>query len=102
MKNWNAHDNLPVDFQGRPIPPRSQVGYYPGYSTLSQKEFWDEATRDEITKRVENIPPILFFTLEEARLLTAVADRVLPQDDRDQEHKIPIVSFINGVSRSLR
>jgi len=95
MENWNPNDNLPRDLQGRPIPPRSQVGYYPGYSTLSQKEFWDEATRNEIMKRVENIPPILFFTPEEARLLAAIADRILPQDDRDQEHKIPIVPFID-------
>ena len=38
-----------------------------------------------------NVPPIRFFTPEEARLLTAVCDRLLPQDDRDDAHRIPIV-----------
>jgi hypothetical protein len=44
---------------------------------------------------VEKVPPIRFFTAEEAQLLAAVCERILPQDDRDELHKIPIVNFID-------
>jgi len=41
---------------------------------------------------------IRFFGPEEAGLLQAVCDRVLPQDDRDDAHRIPIV---NGIDQRL-
>ncbi|HEU5200262.1 MAG TPA: gluconate 2-dehydrogenase subunit 3 family protein [Ktedonobacterales bacterium] len=99
---------LPIDPQtGKPIPPKAQPGYYPGYSTLSQQDFWDEATRKEVVGRVENIPQITFFSLDEEHLITAIANRILPQDDRDEAHKIPIVPFIdhrlaNGIINGYR
>lgn len=86
----------PIDPQTRlPLPPRAQPGYYPGFSTLDQRSFWDEATRKIVQARVEQVPPIRFFSTGEAGLLKAVCDRVLPQDDRDEEHKIPVVNFID-------
>lgn len=74
---------------------KAQPGYYPGFHTLSQQAFWDEATRRTVLKRVQDVPPIRFFTPEEACLMHAVCDRLLPQDDRDDEHKIPIVNYID-------
>ncbi|MGH2409083.1 MAG: gluconate 2-dehydrogenase subunit 3 family protein, partial [Chloroflexota bacterium] len=89
-------DLLPVDpATGRPLPPRAQPGYYPGFSTLSQQNFWDEATRTVVLTRVREIPQIRFFTPDEAVLMQAVLDRVMPQDDRDAEHKIPLLPFID-------
>ncbi len=89
----------PVDPHTKaPLPPRAQPGYYPGFSTLSQQSFWDEATRNVVLKRVHEPPPIRFFTAEEATLLEAVCARLLPQDDRDEAHRIPI---INGIDRRL-
>ncbi|HEY7790977.1 MAG TPA: gluconate 2-dehydrogenase subunit 3 family protein [Vicinamibacterales bacterium] len=81
---------------GEPIPPRETPGYYPGYHTLDQQAFWDAATRDTIRTRVHDVPPIRFFTAEEAALLTAICARVLPQDDRDEAHRIPIVNHIDA------
>lgn len=75
---------------------RAQPGYYPGYSTLSQQGFWDDATRRVIRRRVEEVPPIRFFDTEEAALLEAVCDRILPQDDRDAAHTVPIVNGIDA------
>jgi hypothetical protein len=87
---------LPVDPQsGKPIPRTKQPGYYPRYSTLSQKKFWDATTRKLIEERVANIPPIRFFTQAELPLITAVTSRVLPQDDRLAEYRIPIVPWID-------
>jgi len=80
---------------GRKMAPKQQPGYYPGYSTLSQKAYWDATTRHVIEDRVYNIPPVRFFTEEEFLTITAVCDRVLPQDDRTPDRKIPIVPFID-------
>lgn len=89
-------DLLPVDPRtGQPKPPVKQPGYYPGFHTLSQRDFWDAATRDEINKRVQRIPEIRFFTAEELRIMTAVCERILPQDDRLPEYQIPIVNYID-------
>ncbi|MGH9683918.1 MAG: gluconate 2-dehydrogenase subunit 3 family protein [Candidatus Acidiferrales bacterium] len=90
-------DRRPVDPKtGRPLATRAQPGYYPGYRTLSQKAFWDEATRKVVLDRVETIPAIRFFTPGETLLMKAVCDRILPQDDRDEQHKIPVVNFIDA------
>jgi hypothetical protein len=89
-------DNRPIDRQtGKPIGPMAQPGYYPDFSTLRQQKFWDAKTREVVLDRVNNVPEIRFFSPPEARLLKAVCDRVLPQDDRDESHKIPIVPHID-------
>lgn len=83
---------------GAALPPRAQPGYYPGFSTLAQQQYWEEATRKLVLERVSQVPPIRFFTADEALLFAAIADRVLPQDDRDEAHRIPIV---NGLDERL-
>jgi gluconate 2-dehydrogenase subunit 3-like protein len=80
---------------GQPMPPRATPGYYPEFNTLSQQAFWDEATRNVVLNRVQHTPPIRFFSADEARLMAALCDRLLPQDDRDAGHKIPIVNVID-------
>lgn len=82
----------------RPLPPRAQPGYYPGFSTLGQKSFWDDATRTVVLRRVNEPPSLRFFSADEARLLRAVCDRIMPQDDRDEAHRIPL---INGIDQRL-
>ncbi|HEX4751039.1 MAG TPA: gluconate 2-dehydrogenase subunit 3 family protein, partial [Bryobacteraceae bacterium] len=79
----------------QPIAPSKQPGYYPGYSTLSQRKFWDAATRETVEKRVYHIPQIRFFTADELILFQAVVDRILPQDDRLPEFRIPIANYID-------
>jgi hypothetical protein len=92
----NAGERLPMDpITGKPLQPRAQPGYYPGYSTLDQKGFWDQATRTVVLERIRGIPPLRFFTKEEARLFETVCDHILPQDDRDIAHRIPIVPFVD-------
>ena len=79
----------------RSLPKREQPGYYPGYHTLDQQNWWDATTRDLIRDRVENVPPIRFFSVEELPLIRAVADRIIPQDDRVAERIIPVVDYID-------
>jgi len=78
-----------------PLEPRAQPGYYPGFSTLGQQSFWDAATREIVRKRVQEIPPIRFFNEKETRAMQVLCDHILPQDDRDAAHRIPILPFID-------
>lgn len=72
-----------------------QPGYYPGYHTLDLRGAWDEATRKTVMARVNQSTAPRFFSVEEAARMQAVLDRVLPQDDRDAAHKIPVLALID-------
>ncbi len=95
--NENAtEDPRPLDPRtGSPLRSRSQPGYYPEFSTLAQQEYWDPKTRSVILDRVHNIPASRFFDAGQTRLLEAICARLLPQDDRDDAHRIPIVPQID-------
>jgi hypothetical protein len=80
---------------GAALPQRDQPGYYPGYSTLSQQKYWDATTRKLVVERATREKPIRFFSPDEARTMYAVVDRVLPQDDRTPERRIPILPSID-------
>ena len=71
---------------------------YPNYNVLKKwsSPDWDDQTREVVRKRVEDIPPIRFFTDEEARTLLAVAERIVPQPDRPQAERVPIVPWIDA------
>lgn len=56
---------------------------------------WDEPTREVVRRRLEEVPPVRFFTPDEERMLEAVADRIMPQGDRDAGQRIPIVPWID-------
>jgi len=49
---------------------------YPGYNVLDKwsSPDWDDQTRAVVRKRLEQIPPIRFFTDQEVRTLNAIAD----------------------------
>ncbi len=76
---------------GEPLPQTQHPGYYPRYSTLSQKKFWDEATRNLVVMRVEQPPTIRYFTAVQATFWSAVFDHLLPQHDRTSDRRIPLV-----------
>lgn len=80
---------------GKPLPARDQPGYYPGYSTLAQQAWWDAATRQVVLERVSNTPSIRFFNPQETATLQAVMDRVLPQEDRTAERRIPLLPVLD-------
>ena len=91
MKN-KSFPHLKTDEELKNI---EQPGYYAGYSTIAQKKSWEKATRDVVTQRVESSPPISFFTEQEATLMGAVIDRVMPQDDRAEKRTIPILPILD-------
>jgi len=78
-----------------PLDPKTTPGYYPGFHTLDQQNYWDAATRKVVLDRVYNVPAIRFFSAEEVATLQAVIDRILPQDDRTEATRIPILPFLD-------
>jgi hypothetical protein len=87
---------LPRDPEtGEPLAPTPQPGYYPGYSTLSQKSFWEEKTRDVVTERVDEPPPRRFFSEEEWRFWEVVFEHLIPQSDRTPERRIPLIPTLD-------
>jgi hypothetical protein len=70
---------------------------YPDYNVLDKwsSPDWDDHTREVVRKRLEEIPPIRFFTDEESQILNAVAQRIIPQPDRCDAEKIPVVAWID-------
>ena len=79
------------DLNGVPIEPCSTPGYYPGFSTVSQSAFWDDATRRVVTDRLDSTLASQFFSAEEWNFWTAVFAHLIPQTDRSPDRQIPIV-----------
>ena len=77
--------------QRRGVTPQ-MIGRYPDYDVLSQTSHWDEKTREVVLDRVENVPPIRFFSHDEARTLKAFCDVVTDQPD---EPRVPVLSYID-------
>ncbi len=80
---------------GEPLAPRQQPGYYPGFSTLSQSPFWDDATRKVVEKRVEHPPARKFFSQDAWAFWTSVFAHLIPQTDRTPDRQIPIVAALD-------
>jgi len=86
----------PLDpITGNALAPREQPGYYAGFSTLEQQDFWDERTREVVLKRVEATPPIQYFDAGEARFWALVFEHLIPQTDRTPARRIPIVNVVD-------
>ena len=57
---------------------------------------WDEKTRQLVIDRIENVPAYRFFSSAEAKLLEALCDCALPQDDRPQAQRVTIAPWIDA------
>jgi hypothetical protein len=93
----NRPDNLPADPADLPRQRRGTTpqmnGRYPDFDVLEQARHWDEATRKVVLERVEQVPPIRFFSPEEVPTLRAFCDTVLAQDS---EPRIPVLEMIDA------
>jgi len=75
---------------------RVQPGYYPGWNVMSQSAYWDAATRKLVEERLAPAKPFRFFNADEAATMTAVLDRILPQDDRLPANRIPLLPALDA------
>ena len=68
-------------------------GRYPDFNVLDELDHWDPVTRRLVLDRVEQVPPIHFFTAPQAATLGAFCDVVLAQD---REPRIPVLNFVDA------
>ena len=68
-------------------------GRYPDYDVLDEADHWDEVTRRLVLDRLENVPPLRFFTAAEALTLGVFCDLVLAQD---AEPRIPVLNIVDA------
>ena len=90
-----SRKSFPFRSTGGEIRDLDQPGYYAGYSTMALKKSWDRATRKVVSERVMESASIRFFSPQEAAVLSAVIDRLMPQDDRSEARTVPILSVID-------
>ncbi len=82
----------PAQVQPEPFPSR-----YPAFNVLDKwaTPDWDDQTREVVRARLDDVPPIRFFSPAEAATLAAVVDRIMPQPDRPETERVPIVPWID-------
>jgi hypothetical protein len=70
---------------------------YPGYDVLARWDGpdWDAQTRAVVHRRLHDVPPIRFFSADEAVTLQAIVDRIVPQPERAASERVPIVPWID-------
>lgn len=68
---------------------------YPNYDVLSKWDSpsWNDQTRKVVQRRIRNVPERRFLSEEQWSLLEAVANRIVPQPDR--EEPVPIAPWID-------
>src|SRR5437764_4978385 len=67
-------------------------GRDPRFNVLDNADHWDEATRKVVLARVDDVPPLRFFSADEEPTLRAFCDCVTAQD---REPKIAVLNFID-------
>lgn len=69
---------------------------YPDADVLAQRGHWDKATRDVVLDRVHNVPGLTHFSGERRRTLEALCERVVPQQQRPDDRRVPIAPWIDA------
>ena len=77
--------------QRRGVTPQMH-GRYPDYDVLENAGHWDPVTRKAVLARVNEVPPVRFFTAEEERCLRPFLDVLLAQDS---EPRIPVFEMVD-------
>ena len=77
--------------QRRGVTPQMH-GRYPDYDVLENAEHWDAVTREQILARVNEVPPVRFFTAAEERCLRPFLDVFLAQDS---DPRIPVFEMVD-------
>ncbi|MGO9821209.1 MAG: gluconate 2-dehydrogenase subunit 3 family protein [Solirubrobacteraceae bacterium] len=101
--DFSRADHLPKRDGGAPADPyrlprqrRGRTpqmhGRYPDYDVLEQADHWDKITRKLVRDRVDNVPPVRFFTPREAATLEVLCDLLTAQDS---EPRIPVLNFVD-------
>jgi hypothetical protein len=89
-------DQAPADPDDLPRQRRGTTpqmhGRYPDFDVLENASHWDETTRKTVLDRVENVPPIRFFSAREAATADALCNVLTAQD---REPRIPVMRYVD-------
>jgi hypothetical protein len=69
---------------------------YPGADILAQRGHWDDATRRVILDRVHHVPECRYFDAARRATLEALCARIVPQDYRPPDRRIPLAPWIDA------
>jgi hypothetical protein len=69
---------------------------YPSSNILAQRGHWDDATRRIVLDRVYNVPDFRYFDEQQRRTLEALCRRVIPQEHRPSDRRVPIAPWIDA------
>ncbi len=69
---------------------------YPNANILAQRDHWDKATREVVMDRVHNVPPFRHFDRRAQATLEALCARVIPQEHRPPDRRVPIAPWIDA------
>ncbi len=69
---------------------------YPEADILAQRGHWDGATRRVVLDRVYNVPPFHHFDEHQRATLQALCDRVIPQEWKRPERRVPIAPWLDA------
>ena len=100
LMGWRAEEAARPADPAEPHPPAGGGGYtpYPTYDVMAPDKWahdWDPKTRRVVLDRLHNVPERAFFSPREYATLAAVCARLLPQEDRPVDRRIPIAPFID-------
>ncbi|HZU75798.1 MAG TPA: gluconate 2-dehydrogenase subunit 3 family protein [Dehalococcoidia bacterium] len=73
---------------------------YPDADVLAQQRHWDEATRQVVLERVNNVPRFEYFDSRRQETLIALCERIIPQAHRSPERRVPIAPWIDRHCRT--
>ncbi len=68
---------------------------YPGFDPMRESEGWEDRDRALVLSRLHDIPALRFFSPEEAEVLDAVVDRLMPQPDRAPGDRVVVTPFVD-------
>ncbi len=68
---------------------------YPGFDPMRESEAWEDRDRALVLARLHDIPALRFFSAEDAQLLDAVVDRLIPQSDRAPDDRVVVTPFLD-------
>jgi hypothetical protein len=75
---------------------------YPGADILAQRGHWDNATRRVVLDRVHNVPPFRHFQSHQQATLEALCARVIPQNHRPAQLRVPLAPWIDQLCYDKR
>lgn len=64
------------------------AGHYPEFNVLDERDAWDATTRGVVLQRLDDPPPLRFFTDDEAAAMEAVARHIL------YEHEPHLLAYV--------